>query len=144
MKAVREPRLASLVQAPNSSRIPGPSPSPPTAAARLTAQPSGSLTARPALGRCASKSPTLSGGSSIPRVPLSARESATDAAARRAALQQKAAPAAASSLRRSSIMAPGSTSMRRSASGISETGSSGALSARGVRSSQSMPARRWN
>ncbi|KAL4441440.1 hypothetical protein ABPG77_001944 [Micractinium sp. CCAP 211/92] len=135
---------SKLPQAPNSSRIPGPSPSPPTAAARLAAQPSGSLTARPALGRRASKSPTLSGGSSIPRVPLSARESATDAAARRAALQQKAAPAAASNLRRSSNMAPGSTSMRRSASGISETGSSGALSARGVRSSQSMPARRWN
>ena len=136
---------SNALQAPGSSRIPVPSPSPPSAAVRSSAHPSGSLTARPSLGR-PTRSPQLS--SSIPRGPLSARESPAEAAARRAALQRNAGAAGAgagSSLRRSIAAPSSSAAMRRSVSGASEVSSSGTLnSARGVRSSQAGSGRRWN
>ena len=120
-----------------------PSPSPTSLAAQQQ-HPSGSLTARPGL----SKSPALS---SIPRGPMSARESPAEAAARRAALQQKfggtggAGASGGSSLRRSvdgsatsRLHSSGTTSLRRLPSAASEASSSGSLnSARGLRASTS-------
>lgn len=108
------------------SRIPVPSPSPTSGSAQRIA--SGSLTARPSMQQ---RSPPLS--SSIPRGPLSARESPAEAAARRAALQRAASGV-------------GASGMRRATSGSSEVASNGSLnSARGVRSSQigTGAARRW-
>ncbi|PSC77000.1 kinesin KP1-like isoform B [Micractinium conductrix] len=113
----QENKTPLSARAPGSSRIPVPSPSPPSAAVRSSAHPSGSLTARPSLGR-PTRSPQLS--SSIPRGPLSARESPAEAAARRAALQRNAGAAGAgagSSLRRSIAAPSSSAAMRRSVSG---------------------------